>query len=245
MEHQNLWAPWRMEYIRNLNPAVEDTKPQAAGAASSKLEIRNQKLEIPPPPSRCFLCDAAQFPIDSDDARRRFVLLNDHRGMILLNLYPYTNGHLLVAIGAHLGDLTDLTPQQRADIMELTALAENLLRAAINPQGINIGINLGRCAGAGLPGHLHVHVVPRWNGDVNFMQTVGHVRVIPQAAGGKLRSPGGCVGADGKDVNRWLRPRAGLRGGCPARVRIRGACSGRRGPRHRTRVRGHGRGRTP
>ena len=81
-----------------------------------------------------------------------------------------------------IGDrLAALSPEQRAGVMELAALCERLLGAAINPQGYNVGINLGRCAGAGLPGHLHVHVVPRWSGDTNFMQTVGQVRVVPDA----------------------------------------------------------------
>jgi ATP adenylyltransferase len=129
----------------------------------------------------CFLCDAASVTTGSDEAARRLVLLRDERGVLLLNRYPYTNGHLLVSVADHLGDLTDLSPQQRAGLMELTVVGEQVLRAAINPQGINIGMNIGRCAGAGIPGHLHMHVVPRWGGDVNFMDTVGGVRVIPQA----------------------------------------------------------------
>ena len=78
-------------------------------------------------------------------------------------------------------ELSDLESTQRAGLIDLVALSEQLLRAGLNPQGLNIGINLGRCAGAGLPGHLHVHVVPRWSGDTNFMQTIGQVRVIPQS----------------------------------------------------------------
>ena len=101
--------------------------------------------------------------------------------MIILNRYPYTSGHLLVAPNDHVGDLTDVSTQQRSDLMELTAIAEQTLKLAYNPQGINVGMNLGRCAGAGLPGHLHVHLVPRWNGDTNFMSVVGSVRIMPQA----------------------------------------------------------------
>jgi ATP adenylyltransferase len=161
MSHQNLWAPWRMDYLRQLNPSL--TPPPVAGEPG------------------CFLCDAAKATMGSAEAKDRLVLWRDARGVILLNRYPYTNGHLLVSAEAHAGDLLDLTPEQRAGLMELTALAEELLRTAINPQGINIGANIGRSAGAGVPGHLHLHVVPRWAGDVNFMQTVGQVRVIPQA----------------------------------------------------------------
>lgn len=155
---QNLWAPWRMDYIRQL-----DQTPQTENA------------------QRCFLCQAASVKPDSAEAQQLLVLVNDSRGLILLNRFPYTSGHLLVACREHLGDLSDLSSQQRTDLMELTALAVEMIRAAYNPQGFNIGINIGRCAGAGLPGHLHVHVVPRWNGDTNYMQVIGQVRVIPQA----------------------------------------------------------------
>jgi ATP adenylyltransferase len=129
----------------------------------------------------CFLCAAAEAAMDSDAAHRRLVLINDDRGVMLLNRYPYTNGHLLISPRRHLGSLADLDRAGRGDLIELTALGENVLKMALNPQGINVGINIGRCAGAGLPGHLHVHIVPRWSGDTNFMQTVGRVRVIPEA----------------------------------------------------------------
>jgi ATP adenylyltransferase len=160
MSHQQLWAPWRMAYIEQL---VED------GGAPP-----------PPVPAGCFLCEAA-VSSSSDDAAQRLVLHADEHGVLLLNRYPYTNGHLLIAPREHVPDLVDLTPAARAGLMELTVIAQRTLRAAMNPQGMNIGVNLGRCAGAGLPGHVHIHVVPRWNGDTNFMQIVGQVRVIPQA----------------------------------------------------------------
>jgi len=131
--------------------------------------------------SDCFLCDAAAAAPGTDLARQRHVLVNDARGIILLNRYPYTNGHLLVASTNHLVNLTDLDAAQRQGLIDLVAVAEQILRIAINPQGFNAGMNLGRCAGAGLPGHLHMHVVPRWHGDTNYMQTIGQVRVIPQA----------------------------------------------------------------
>lgn len=132
-------------------------------------------------PGACFLCEAAACEPGSDEAAARLVLDRDEHGLILLNRYPYTNGHLLVAPREHAADLADLSPTARAGLMELTVRAQAVLRAALNPQGLNLGVNLGRCAGAGLPGHVHVHVVPRWAGDVNFMQVVGAVRVIPQA----------------------------------------------------------------
>jgi len=162
MSHTNLWAPWRLAYLHDL----------AARESSGATVV----------PSTCFLCDANA--VRSDDAaaaRERLVLSNDERGTLLLNRYPYTNGHLLIAPHGHLATLSDLTPEARAGLMELAALGERLLGVALNPQGYNVGINLGRCAGAGLPGHVHVHVVPRWSGDTNFMQTVGQVRVVPDA----------------------------------------------------------------
>ncbi len=151
-DQRNIWAPWRIEYIRGIGDEDDD--------------------------SSCFLCQAWT---KSDEDTERLVVHRHGEGMILLNRYPYTNGHLLVALGDHLPDLDRLDAGRRAALMELTALAERLLVAALNPQGINIGINIGRCAGAGLPGHLHVHLVPRWSGDTNFMSVVGRVRVIPQA----------------------------------------------------------------
>ena len=159
-QRENIWAPWRMDYIRQL------------GALDTTAES---------PGSGCFLCQSADAKPGTSEAQARLVLLNDKRGQMLLNRYPYTNGHLLVAPRKHRGELSDLDDTSRAGLMELTDLAVRLLRAALNPQGINIGMNLGRCAGAGLPGHVHMHIVPRWSGDTNFMMVIGQVRVIPEA----------------------------------------------------------------
>ncbi len=159
MKQQRLWAPWRMAYISKL----DDNAP---GPGSK---------------TGCFLCDAAADDLDPAGIEQMLVLKRDDRGILMLNRYPYTNGHLLVAPHTHVGDISDLSSAQRSGLMELSELGARLLRMTMNPQGINIGMNLGRCAGAGLPGHAHMHVVPRWNGDVNFMHTIGHIRVIPQA----------------------------------------------------------------
>lgn len=159
MNSSNLWAPWRMSYIRKL--VADPVTPQ--------------------PDTGCFLCQASKTRVNTPEAADQFLLIRDERGLLMLNRYPYTNGHLLVAPLVHAGELSDLTKEQRANLMELTEVGTRLLKAAINPQGINVGINLGRCAGAGVPGHLHIHLVPRWNGDTNFMHTVGRVQVIPQA----------------------------------------------------------------
>ncbi len=126
----------------------------------------------------CFLCRYAAAP--QDDAAN-LVIARSPLALLVMNKFPYVNGHLLVAPYRHAAELTDLAADERSSMMELAAHGQRLLFGAMNPQGYNIGINQGRCAGAGLPGHAHMHVVPRWNGDVNFMSVVGQVRVIPQA----------------------------------------------------------------
>lgn len=143
----------------------------------------------------CFLCEAAAIVEETagaagasdraaeglrDQYAKRLVLLSDERGMVILNRFPYTTGHLLIAPREHVAGLTDLSPAQRGGLMELMVLGQETIEATYNPQGMNVGMNLGRCAGAGLPGHLHIHVVPRWGGDTNFMSVVGGVRVMPQ-----------------------------------------------------------------
>jgi ATP adenylyltransferase len=98
-----------------------------------------------------------------------------------LNRYPYNNGHLLIAPRRHAGDMEDLTETEMADLMRLTRDAKRGLALSVNPQGFNVGINFGRCAGAGLPGHLHIHIVPRWNGDTNFVSVCSDTKVISQS----------------------------------------------------------------
>lgn len=107
-----------------------------------------------------------------------------HRGptcYVILNLYPYNNGHLMVVPGRHIATLGEATSDELHEMMQLTQRAETVLRAAYNPHGLNVGINIGKAAGAGVADHLHIHLVPRWNGDTNFMTTVGESRVLPEA----------------------------------------------------------------
>jgi ATP adenylyltransferase len=99
---------------------------------------------------------------------------------VILNLYPYNNGHLMVVPNRHVGSLASTSAEERAELMRLTSQAEIALGEAYRPHGFNMGINLGRPAGAGVLDHLHMHVVPRWNGDTNFMPVVGNVRVLPE-----------------------------------------------------------------
>jgi ATP adenylyltransferase len=153
MDRPVLYAPWRMDYIRSLHQE---------------------------PTGACFLCEAASATTDAQRRERLTLWTSDHC-VVLINRFPYTNGHLLVAPIAHKADLEHLTPDEQLDLQAQTTAAVTLLRRAVSAQGFNIGINLGRCAGAGVPSHLHQHIVPRWAGDVNFMGIVGEVQVVPQA----------------------------------------------------------------
>ncbi len=158
--HSSLWAPWRMAYIRALDSQVDAAKAS------------------PPAGSPNFLAEYWAHP--ERDAQQHIVY-RDTKGMILLNRYPYTNGHLLVALGEAKPTIDSYATADRAHFWRLVELAMDLCERAYAPQGMNVGLNLGRAAGAGLPEHLHAHVVPRWNGDTNFMSVLGGTRLIPDA----------------------------------------------------------------
>jgi len=123
----------------------------------------------------CIFCDAS-----SDSPRGDLVLVRGRASYVILNLYPYNNGHVMVVPNRHIQSLAPATPEELAELMRLTRDAEIALTEAYRPQGINIGINLGRPAGAGIVDHVHIHLVPRWTGDTNFMSVVGNVRVVPE-----------------------------------------------------------------
>lgn len=110
----------------------------------------------------------------------QLLLYRDMLSIVLLNRYPYSNGHLLVAPVRHVPCLTDLLPQEIAAVMETVRKATIILRKHLNPDGFNIGCNIGKIAGAGIADHLHFHIVPRWNGDHNFITVVGDIRTIPE-----------------------------------------------------------------
>ena len=148
----NLWAPWRMDYIRSLG---EQNRDQG-----------------------CFLCHYRDHP---EDDPRNHVLWRTAHAFAVMNRFPYTNGHLLVALSAHKAELEDLSDHELGELSRALRDAVAVLRATLSPQGFNIGYNLGHCAGAGLPDHLHAHVVPRWSGDTNFMAVLGDSRVIPDS----------------------------------------------------------------
>jgi ATP adenylyltransferase len=151
-----LQAPWRLDYLEAIGKAE-----QASGVSTGS-----------------FLLDYWRDPPGDG---RNHVILRTADGLILLNAFPYASGHLLVALGEPRPRLLDYTPPQRGRLWALTELAADLMERALEPQGINVGINQGRAAGAGVPSHFHIHLVPRWGGDVNFMTVVGQVRVIPSS----------------------------------------------------------------
>jgi ATP adenylyltransferase len=116
----------------------------------------------------------------SPDGDDDLVLIRGRRSYVILNRYPYNNGHLMVAPNRHVATLQAAVPDELSELMQLTRYAEIALSDAYKPQGINVGINIGRPAGAGVVDHLHVHLVPRWTGDTSFISVVGNVRVLPE-----------------------------------------------------------------
>jgi len=146
-----LWAPWRMEFIRD----------------AGRQEAANE----------CFLCRAAA----AEDLAASLVVKRAPLALAVLNRYPYNNGHLLVAPRRHVAQLEELTREEMDVIGALIVQAKKLMDCLMTPHGYNVGINLGRAAGAGLEAHLHAHVVPRWVGDTNFMTTIGSTKVLPQS----------------------------------------------------------------
>jgi ATP adenylyltransferase len=129
-------------------------------------------------PSGCFLCHDRDNPDDDDE---NLVLWRTPLSMVVLNRFPYNNGHLLIAPKRHIADIDDATDDEMLEIMKLVRETKRALAAAVNPHGFNVGINFGREAGAGLPEHWHVHVVPRWDGDTNFMSVCAKTKVISQS----------------------------------------------------------------
>ena len=124
--------------------------------------------------SGCVFCDAQQ------NDQSSLVVFHGLTCFVILNLYPYNNGHLMVIPNRHIASLTAATSDELCDMMELTRRAEIALTEAYAPQGMNMGINLGKPAGAGILDHVHMHVVPRWSGDTNFMTVIGKTRVLPE-----------------------------------------------------------------
>jgi ATP adenylyltransferase len=123
----------------------------------------------------CIFCDAL-----AKGADEALVVAREAFAYIILNLYPYNSGHLMVVPNRHVGSLAELREEELLDVMRLTQRAETALTEVYHPHGLNVGLNIGKAAGAGIADHLHVHLVPRWAGDTNFMSVVGDVRVLPE-----------------------------------------------------------------
>ena len=159
-----LWAPWRLAYI------VEDV-------ASEREQLKNVAVPTDAD-ATCFLCQAVYDPVRD---RQRYVVRRTESTISVLNKFPYNNGHLLVAPKRHRGRSGELTTTEKLELVEEIDRWVAILEREMHPDGFNIGLNLGHAAGAGLPGHLHWHIVPRWNGDTNYMTTIASAKVIPQA----------------------------------------------------------------
>jgi ATP adenylyltransferase len=162
VDQQRIWAPWRLSYITGDAPPPEPT-PQANLRPGGDAE--------------CFVC---QDVAEGDDCKRLIVARGAH-SVTMLNRYPYNNGHLLVAPQRHVPRPDQLEPCEQLDLFQTISRMIGLLEKVLKPEGFNVGLNLGRVAGAGLPGHLHWHIVPRWSGDTNFMPVLAGIRVIPQS----------------------------------------------------------------
>jgi ATP adenylyltransferase len=156
-----LWAGWRMPYL------------QAAADAEGSGDADGADGE-----SSCVFC---RILTSDEPAERTYVVRRDERCAVVLNAFPYTSGHLMVVPVRHVGELEDLEIEEATHLWASVTAAVRALKAAYSPEGINIGVNLGRAAGAGVPGHFHVHCVPRWNGDTNFMTVLAEARVLPEA----------------------------------------------------------------
>ncbi len=148
-----LWSPWRYEYI-----------------ASSGDDDASE-------PALCVFCSLQQ---DERDDESKFIIHRAAHNFIVLNLYPYTSGHLLIVPYAHTGELDGASKETTDELMDLTKRCQTALRKIYRPDGFNLGMNLGRAAGAGVADHIHLHILPRWTGDANFMSTIGETRVIPE-----------------------------------------------------------------
>jgi ATP adenylyltransferase len=151
---EKLWSPWRSQYI-------------------SSFQEKNKK-------SDCIFCD--MISLDKEDPDN-LVVDNGDTTFTVLNLFPYNNGHLMIVPKRHTSDFQSLTGEEKAEIFRYLQLSERALTEVLQPDGFNIGANLGKASGAGIDGHLHFHIVPRWNGDTNFMPVLGETKVISQELG--------------------------------------------------------------
>ena len=128
--------------------------------------------------AECVFCEVVNDPAAD---KERFILYRAGLNFVILNIYPYISGHLMIVPYRHMEHLTDATTDETTELMELTKLTQGILREVYEPDGINIGMNLGKAAGAGVAGHYHMHLLPRWVGDANFMTAIGQTRTVPES----------------------------------------------------------------
>jgi ATP adenylyltransferase len=147
---QNLWSPWRSQYIESFKDNLS---------------------------KECFLCNSA---IESQNDDMNFVVFRRKYSYVVLNKFPYNAGHILISPINHVSDITDLNIDEFGEINQLLLDSVKIVKSIYKPHGYNLGLNIGSASGAGVPGHLHYHIVPRWQGDTNFMTSVGEVKVISQ-----------------------------------------------------------------
>jgi ATP adenylyltransferase len=196
VNYEQLWAPWRLAYISGN----QEKRPPQPGTL------------LPGADPACFICQG----VAGEDDRPRLVVQHGHHSLTVLNRYPYNNGHLLVAPKRHVARLDQLVAEEQLELVQTIAEMIGLLERTIRAEGFNVGLNLGQIAGAGLPGHVHWHIVPRWNGDTNFMPISAGIRVIPQSldalwellteALGRGGSPQGTCGELGTGHPKGAKP---------------------------------------
>jgi ATP adenylyltransferase len=194
VRHEQLWAPWRLGYIQGTDASpppdpkslawLPGADPEcflcrgvAANIGATSQATSDSKAASEGKTAADGKNSAGSNPVD----RQNLIVGRTERSLVMLNRYPYNNGHLLIAPVSHKGRLDELEDAEHLDCQRTLSRCIGLLERELRAEAFNIGLNLGRTAGAGLPGHLHWHIVPRWNGDTNFMATMAGVRVIPQA----------------------------------------------------------------
>jgi ATP adenylyltransferase len=189
----HLWAGWRTEYITSMTEETGASSPGRSATAADPPDDRDSA-------ARCVFCRILASGLPDGETH---VVWRSPDGLVvaLLNAYPYGSGHVLVMPVRHTGDLETLAPAESAALWAVVTDTVRTVKVAYRPDGVNVGANLGRAAGAGVPGHLHVHVLPRWGGDSNFMTSIAETRVLPETlsvTADKLRrawSPGRAEGA--------------------------------------------------
>lgn len=149
-----LWSPWRYDYIKSSD------EKKAAGS------------------SGCVFCDILNSPASDEE---KFILHRAGHNFVILNIFPYTSGHLMIVPYAHLAELDEAPKEATDEMMDLAKRCQSALRIEYQPHGVNLGMNLGKAAGAGVAAHFHLHILPRWIGDVNFMTAIGETRTMPES----------------------------------------------------------------